>query len=77
MVSSANPRTTSTWTAILSKGKYQFNKPLVMSPSQAIQTFGVLPKTWNKIIEDLVLTYLQYLAKNGLDSINKPGNKRL
>jgi len=77
MVSSANPRTTSTWTAILSKGNYQFNKPLVMSPSQAIQTFGVLPRTWNKIIEDLVLTYLQYLAKNGLDSVNKLGNKRL
>lgn len=77
MVSSANPRTTSTWTAILSKGNYQFNKPFVMNSTQAIETFRLSPKTWNKIIEDLVLTYLQYLAKNGLDSINKPGNKRL
>jgi nucleoside-diphosphate-sugar epimerase len=61
----------------LNKGNYQFNKPFVMSSTQAIESFRLSPKPWNKTIEDLILPYLEYIAKNGLDSINKLGNKRL
>lgn len=61
----------------LNKGSYQFNKPFVMSSKVTCETFGLVPKSWNQVIEDLTRPYLEYVEKNGLDSISKLGNKRI
>ena len=41
----------------LNRGRYQFAKPYVVSSKAAQETFGLLPKPWNQVIADLVMTY--------------------
>jgi len=41
----------------LNRGSYQFDAPFVMSSKAAEETFGLAPKPWGKVIEDLVSAY--------------------
>ena len=41
----------------LNRGRYQFNKPFIVSTQAATESFGLKAKPWNKVISDLVSAY--------------------
>jgi nucleoside-diphosphate-sugar epimerase len=43
----------------LLNSNYQFNKPFIMSDERTRNTFGIAPKKWEKVIQDLITPYLK------------------
>jgi nucleoside-diphosphate-sugar epimerase len=43
----------------LLNSSYQFDKPFIMSDEKSRETFGLRPKNWNKVIQDLITPYLR------------------
>jgi nucleoside-diphosphate-sugar epimerase len=41
----------------LNRGRYQFNKPFIVSSQSATEAFGLKAKAWDKVIADLVADY--------------------
>ncbi|MFM8211934.1 MAG: NAD-dependent epimerase/dehydratase family protein [Actinomycetes bacterium] len=43
----------------LINSNYQFEKPFIMSDQKTRNTFGISPKKWEKVIQDLIAPYLK------------------
>jgi nucleoside-diphosphate-sugar epimerase len=43
----------------LINSNYQFEKPFIMSDQKTRNTFGITPKKWEKVIQDLIAPYLK------------------
>jgi nucleoside-diphosphate-sugar epimerase len=49
----------------LNRGGYQFTRPFIMSSHAAQATFGVTPKPWRQVIDDLVQPYVAQAQRKG------------
>ena len=61
----------------LNRGSYQFNHPFIMSSDAAQETFGLAPKPWPQVMSDLVRPYVEYLRREGRESLAKLSHQRI
>ena len=61
----------------LNRGSYQFNHPFIMSSDAAQETFGLAPKPWPQVINDVVQPYLEYVRREGRESLAKLSHQRI
>lgn len=61
----------------LNRGRYQFDRPFVMSSEAAQSAFGLSPKPWPQVISDLVQPYVSLARDHGKAALSNLGNTRL
>lgn len=61
----------------LNRGAYQFDRPFVMDSTAARTTFGLTPKPWARVIDDLVRPYLDLVQREGKEALAHLGNRSL
>lgn len=61
----------------LNRGRYQFEQPFVMSSEAAQRAFGLTPKPWAQVIQDLVEPYVTLAKEQGTEALSNLGNTRL
>lgn len=61
----------------INRGRYQFDRPFVMSSEEAQLAFGLTPKPWAQVIADLVRPYVTLAKEQGNEALANLGNTRL